>query len=183
MLGNICGVQCHTKVSRERHDHREEVLCPGLFFAMRVAELPLSIKEMPYALNASPAVLPEFSRVRRRDACSRAELYDVCDAGADGHLCRTRAHGNICDAAYHDGNPLALARTVAPGAICRRRVYSLAHWQWSGHSVEHHCSPCWSSTNIRTKRWFAARRVDARLHVGQRCNRVAGPRSRTMIQR
>jgi hypothetical protein len=95
-----------------------------LFFATRVAELSPPIEEMPYALNASPAVLPEFSRLRRRDACSRAELYDVCNACADGHLCHTRAHGNICDAAYHDGNPLALADDRI-GAICRRRIYSL----------------------------------------------------------
>jgi hypothetical protein len=62
-----------------------------------------------YALNASPVVLPEFGRLRRRDACSSAEHYDVCDAGADRHLCRTCAHDNICDSAYYDGNPLAVA--------------------------------------------------------------------------
>jgi hypothetical protein len=69
---------------------------------------------MSYALNSRPAVLSEFGRLRRRDACSSAKLYDVCDAGANDHLCRTRTHGNIFDAACHDGNPLALGRMVAP---------------------------------------------------------------------
>lgn len=116
------------QVSRERHDHREDVLCPGYFSPRASLSFRPPIEEMPYALNASPAVLPEFSRLRRRDACSRAELYDVCNACADGHLCHTRAHGNICDAAYHDGNPLALARTIASArsaadgsTACRRR--------------------------------------------------------------
>lgn len=108
-------VECGAiQVSRERHDHREDVLCPGLFFATRVAELSRSIvEEMSHASHASPAVLPELSRLRRRNAGSSAELYNVCNACTDGHLCHTRAHGNICDAAYHDGNPLALARSVA----------------------------------------------------------------------
>jgi hypothetical protein len=84
----------------------------AIFRHARRRAFALLSRRCHYALNASPAVLPEFSRLRRRDACSRAELYDVCDACADGHLCHTRAHGNICDAAHHDGNPLALARTV-----------------------------------------------------------------------
>jgi hypothetical protein len=120
-------VECGAiQVSRERHDHREDVLCPGLFFATRVAELSRSIvEEMSHASHASPAVLHELSRLRRRNAGSSAELYDVCNACTDGHLCHTRAHGNICDAAYHDGNPLALARSVASARSAADEVYSL----------------------------------------------------------
>jgi hypothetical protein len=102
------------QVSRERHAHREDVLCRGYFSPRASLSVRSRSREMSYALNSRPAVLSEFGRLRRRDACSSAKLYDVCDAGADDHLCRTRTHGNIFDAACHDRNPLALGRMVAP---------------------------------------------------------------------
>jgi hypothetical protein len=102
------------QVSRERHAYREDVLCRGYFSPRASLTVRSRSREMSYALNARTAVLSEFGRLRRRDACSRAKRCDVCDAGADDHLCRTRTHSNIFDAACHDGNQLALGRMVAP---------------------------------------------------------------------
>jgi hypothetical protein len=111
-------------------------------------------------------VLSEFGRLRRRDACSSAKLYDVCDAGADDHLCRTRTHGNICDAAYHDGNPLALVgwshRRDLGRILAPPRGAGLAEVKGRPAAKPSIVVPVGSSTNIRTKWWLALRAASMR---------------------
>jgi hypothetical protein len=134
------------RVSRER-THREDVSSLGYFSPHPPLTVHSRSREMSYAHNTSTAVLPEFGRLRRRDACSSAKLYHVCDAGADDHLCRTRAHRNICNAAYHDGNPLALKPDSRIGAICTKHcgghgVGGACRRQWASSGKAIHCSPC-----------------------------------------